>query len=311
VDPSATSEESIEVAQEAIRVFEALGDQLGLARAWRALGMEQRRCGRLGESERACERALEHATRAGDRREESRSADQLCTALLYGPAEATSALARCMSMLERSEGNPLLEANVLASIAGLYGMLAEFDEARTAARRAERIYLELGLRLAFAGLTQVAGPIELLGGDPFAAEEILRRGYDILHEIGASGESDALLAEALYSQGRYEEAALVASSGSERTSKSDVAPRVLIYGVDAKLAARLGKGGEELARSGVALAAKTDALNLHADALLNLAETLRLLGQAEESQAAVDEAAGLYVRKGNVAALARLQAMTV
>ena len=214
-------------------------------------------------------------------------------------------------MVERAGGNPLLEANVLASLGGLYAMRGLFDEARAATRRAENTYLELGLRLAFAGLTQVAGPVELLAGDPEAAEEVIRRGYDILHEIGASGDSGALLAEALYEQGKYDDAEAIAAAAAEQTSSSDVAPRVLIQGVQAKLAAQGGRDGEEAAREAVVLAAGTDALNLQADALVNLAETLRLLGREAEASAATVEAARLYERKGNVAALARLQTMTV
>jgi tetratricopeptide (TPR) repeat protein len=190
-------------------------------------------------------------------------------------------------------------------------MCGHFDEARDAMRRAERIYLELGLRLALAGLTQVAGPVELLAGDPSAAAIVLRRGYDFLHEIGVTGDSDALLAEALYQQGDYVQAAELAAAGAAHTSESDVAPRTVVLGVQAKLAARAGDGGEDAARSAVDLAASTDALNLHADALANLAETLTLLGQENGAVAAAEEAARLYERKGNVAALARLETMTV
>jgi tetratricopeptide (TPR) repeat protein len=310
VDPSETSDDSLRIAQEAIDVFAELGDELGLARSWRALGVEHRRRGHLGESERACERALEHAVRAGDRREESRSADQLCTALLYGPAEATAALTRCQAMLVRAGGNSLLEANVFASIAGLHGMLSEFDEARAAAQRAETIYVDLGLRLALAGLTQVVGPIELLAGDAHTAESVIRRGYEILHEIGAVGDSDALLAEALYAQGRYEEAAAVVDEAFGRTPAFDVGPRVLLLGLRAKLRAREG-GGEADAHRGVELAAATDALNLQGDAYANLAETRRLLGRTEEAGADAATALELYSRKGNLAAAARLEALKV
>jgi class 3 adenylate cyclase/tetratricopeptide (TPR) repeat protein len=307
VDPSDHSADALEIAEHAIAVFDELGDELGLARSWRAVGVEHRRRGHLGLSEQACERALEHAVRAGDRREESRSADQLCTALLYGPAEATSALARCEAMLVRAGGNPLFEANVLASIAGLHGMLGDFDEARIAARRSETIYVELGLRLALAGLTQVAGPIELLAGDPHAAETVIRRGYEILHEIGSTGDSDALLAEALYRQGQHDEAGAIADDALQRTPEADVAPRVLLLGVRAKLAAR----SDEDAREAIELAASTDALNLQADAYANLAECLRQLGRPEDAIAATAKAVELYQRKGNRAAMARLQPLKV
>jgi len=306
VDP-AHNQDALEIAQQAIAVFTELGDELGLARSWRAVGMEHRRRGHFGESEEACERALEHAVRAGDRREESRSADQLCTALLYGPAEATAALARCQAMLVRAGGNPLFEANVLASAAGLHAMLGEFDEARTAAKRAERIYVELGLRLALAGLTQIAGAVELLAGDAQAAQHVIRRGYDILHEIGAAGESDALLAEALHLQERQDEAAALVEDALERTHESDVGPRVLLLGLRAKL----GGGSIDDAREAIELALTTDALNLQADAYANLAETLRQRGRTEESAAAAATAVKLYERKGNHAAVARMQPVRV
>ena len=306
VDPS-HNEDALEIAQKAIDVFTDLGDEFGLARSWRALGLEHRRSGHLGESEKACERALEHAVRAGDRREESRSADQLCTALLYGPAEASAALARCQAMLVRAGGNLLFEANVLASAAGLHAMLGEFDEARAAAQRAEAIYVDLGLRLALAGLTQIAGPIELLAGDPHAAETVIRRGYDILHEIGSAGDSDALLAESLYVQGRHDEAAALVDEALERTHDSDVAPRVELLGLRAKL----GGGSIDDARAAIELASTTDALNLQAEAYANLAEVLRQLGRTEDSAAASATAVKLYTRKGNRAAVARLQPLRV
>jgi class 3 adenylate cyclase/tetratricopeptide (TPR) repeat protein len=306
VDPTHDAD-ALEIAQQAIAVFTELGDELGLARSWRAVGMEHRRRGHFGESEKACERALEHAVRAGDRREESRSADQLCTALLYGPAEATAALARCEAMLVRAGGNPLFEANVLASTAGLHAMLGAFDEARTAAKRAETIYVELGLRLALAGLTQIAGAVELLAGDAQAAEHVIRRGHEILRVIGTAGESDALLAQALHVQGRQDEAAALVEDALERTHESDVGPRVLLLGLRA-----MGDGRSiDDAREAIELASTTDALNLQADAYANLAETLRQRGRTEDSAAAAATAVKLYERKGNRAAVARLRPVGV
>jgi tetratricopeptide (TPR) repeat protein len=311
VDSAEPEDDPLEVAGQAIQVFAELDDELGLARSWHVLASEHRRRGQLGESERASQLALEHARAAADRRAESRSVDSYCTALLYGPAEAAAAITRCRELLEHAGNAPLLEANVLASLGGLLAMRGEFAEARDSLKRAERTYLELGLRLAFAGLTQVAGPVELLAGDPSAAAAVLRRGYEVLHEIGVTGDSDALLAEALYQEGDYTEAASVAAEAIAQTAESDVAPRALLLGVQGKLAARAGKGGEREAETGVELAAATDALNLHGDALANLAETLRLLGQEEEASLAAERAARLYERKGNIAALARLEAMTV
>jgi class 3 adenylate cyclase/tetratricopeptide (TPR) repeat protein len=311
VESDEPHDDPIEIAEEAIQIFAQLDDELGLARSWHVLATEHRRKGQLGESARASELALDHARQAGDRRAEARSVDALCTALLYGPAEATAAIMRCQEMLEHAADTPQMEANVLASLGGLYAMREQFDDARAAALRAEQIYLELGLKLAFAGLTQVAGPIELLAGDPVAAAHVIRRGYDVLHEIGVTGDSDALLAEALYQQGAHDQAGHVVRGCGTSVSDSDVTPRTIMLGVEAKLAARAGDGGVENARKAVQLAAATDAINLHADALVNLAETLRLLGREDEWAEPMQHAADLYERKGNIAALARLQAMSV
>jgi tetratricopeptide (TPR) repeat protein len=209
-------------------------------------------------------------------------------------------------MLMRAGGNPLFEANVLASISGLHGMLGEFDEARNAARRAETIYVDLGLRLALAGLTQILAQVELLAGDAHSAERVARRGYDILHEIGSAGDSDALLAEALHVQDRRDEAEALVESALRRTHESDVGPRVLLLGLRAKLAGRVDD-----ARAAVELASATDALNLQGDAFTNLAETLRHVARADDAAAAVATAVKLYERKGNRAAVARVQPVKV
>jgi hypothetical protein len=68
--------------------------------------------------------------------------------------------------------------------------------------------------------------------------------------------------------------------------------------------ARLGRRAEAepVARSAVALAETTDFLNVHADALRDLAEVLGPAGGAD----AAAEARDLYARKGNVVSGTRL-----
>ena len=91
----------------------------------------------------------------------------------------------------------------------------------------------------------------------------------------------------------------------------DVAPRVQLLGLRARLRARLTEEMLDDARTAIELASATDALNLQADAYANLAEMLRLLGRAEDSSAATATAVALYTRKGNRAAVARLQPVKV
>ena len=75
----------------------------------------------------------------------------------------------------------------------------------------------------------------------------------------------------------------------------------------AKILARRGELGpaEALAREAVAIGEPTDLLNDQADALLDLAEVLRLAGRAEEARVAALEAAKRFERKGNLPSLER------
>jgi tetratricopeptide (TPR) repeat protein len=66
---------------------------------------------------------------------------------------------------------------------------------------------------------------------------------------------------------------------------------------------------EALAREAVQLGERTDLLNTQADALLDLAEVLALAGRREEALVALEEAARLYERKGNLPAIERARSV--
>jgi tetratricopeptide (TPR) repeat protein len=72
--------------------------------------------------------------------------------------------------------------------------------------------------------------------------------------------------------------------------------------LSARILADRGRYAEaaELASSAVALAAQTDQLNPHADALLDLTHVLAASGRAAEAHAAATQAFDLYQRKGNL-----------
>jgi class 3 adenylate cyclase/tetratricopeptide (TPR) repeat protein len=299
----ATWEEVTELAEEAIETFEAAGDDFGLAQAWRQLASALHARSRFGEGVEAAERALQHARRAEAAREEARAVDLLCMCLVHGPTPVSVAAERASTMLADAQANPGLKANVMAALAELKAMQKSFETARELLAEARRTYEQLGLRLALVGLMQVGGAVELLAGEADEAEHAFREGLELLAvELPTWRAYQAgLLAEALYDQGRYDEAGdLVDSAEAYLPEELEyVMPWVI---VKARLLARAGASqeGESLLRDLTARAAKTDALNVHGRLLLALAEVLLTADRTDDARQVATEAAAIFERKGNL-----------
>jgi tetratricopeptide (TPR) repeat protein len=315
VDPGATADELLDVSERAVRIFEELDDDRGLARAWRRMAYVPRARGHFAMSEDAIERAIAYARKAGDAQEEARSIDNLCTVLFLGPTPADEGIGRCEDLLSETRSR-MMEANIVTSLAGLKAMRGEFDDARELCSRAETIYEDLGLRLSLVAVSEILGYVELLAGEARAAEEALRRGYEILSEGGVSALvafQAGLIAEALIVQGRYEDADELALMQEHDVPAEDVFAQVAWRATRAKLHAHAGNSARarELAIEAVERAAETDAFNLHADALLSLAEAERAAGLLDEAATAVGRALALYEQKGNVVSARRASALLI
>jgi class 3 adenylate cyclase/tetratricopeptide (TPR) repeat protein len=294
--------ELLETAQKAIEVFEPLGDDLGLARAWRRISVVHRlRCSFAAASE-AGEVGLLHARRAGAGavQEEARLVDEICTALLFGPAPVEEAISRCETLLAESRESRLTSANVSSSVAGLKAMQGDFAEARARLAVTRRVYADLGLRFAIAGLAQIEGTVESLAGDDEAAERALREGYDILAAVGARTVLAAELAQALVVQGDFAEARAYVTI-AEEASGGDVQPQIIWRSAKARILSSEGSHEEavELATSAVTLAEQTDALTMIGDAQLALSHVLHAAGRKEEARTAAEGALDRYARKGH------------
>ena len=109
-------------------------------------------------------------------------------------------------------------------------------------------------------------------------------------------------------QRRDEEAHALIELAERSTTAGDADAEIRWRCVRAKLLSLQGDvdSGEVLAREAMALAARTDFLDLRAQAAAALGEVLRLAGRLEESAAAVQEAIRLHEQKGNIAAAALL-----
>ena len=306
VDPAVTPDDLIRVAEEAISLFEELGDQRRLAKAWFNLAWAPWVRGRVALAEQALERAIDVARRAGDERTEAQSVNLFLGASLFGPTPVAEAVRRCEELLARPLEQRRIAAAAHRALAGLRAMEGSFDDARRLARQDRAILEDLGLKVAAGMAAEEYGLVEILAGDAAAAERELRAGYQALEEIGETSSLAnlaAMLAQVLYSQKRDDEALRFSEISEQATARDDLAPQVQWRAVRAKLLSRTGESeeGERLAREAVVLAEETpDFLLLRADALLDLAEVLVATGRHAAAVRPIEEALELYERKGNV-----------
>jgi tetratricopeptide (TPR) repeat protein len=118
-----------------------------------------------------------------------------------------------------------------------------------------------------------------------------------------------MLAQALYAQGRHDEAAQVCDVSEQAAAADDISAQIGWRGVRAKLlAVERWDEAHALAAEAVRLAERTDFLTIHADALVDLAEVLRQGGRADEADTSLAAALALFERKGDVASIERLRA---
>jgi ATP/maltotriose-dependent transcriptional regulator MalT len=232
--------------------------------------------------------------------------------LASGPTAVSEALPRLDEILDEGRGDPRVTSLVAIVRAHFVAMQGRFEEARELAGRGQAILEELGLTVdAAMAPANYLGVVELLAGDPAAAEAALRRGVEALERMGEKAYFSflaALLAEALFAQERYQEALELARASEAAAARDDVWSQVGWRSVRAKVLARRGASeeAESLAREALALAEPTDSPDLHRDALLALAEVLA--DRPVEATSALERAAEVCERQENVVSAARARA---
>ena len=290
----------------AIEVLGEFGDEGGLARAWMVLSDLQWSKGRLRETSDAATRAAQHARRTGNRREVGWALGQNALCAIHGPLPVAEGLGWLERLLQAEPENRTLDANLSGFVTVLEAMSGRFAEARKHIEETRALARDLGLMWQAAVQELLSGYVELLAGDPVAAERDMRTAEQAFREIGEGWFLSTVavdLPRAVYEQGRYDDASALLEAIDEAPAPTDREWQIKRTGVPARLLARRGQleEAEKLAREGVALAADSEFLVLHADVLLDLAEVLRLGGRLEDAAATAAEAVSLYERKGNVA----------
>jgi class 3 adenylate cyclase/tetratricopeptide (TPR) repeat protein len=307
-------EDVVREVDDAIPVFEELGDRAALARALGVAGTLRYWRGEVEAAAKDLEQAARYARDVGDRAHEAFSLQFVLLAILYGPTPVDQALERVEEIRSLTKTNRRLELDLLRARGLLEAMRGRFDAARDLIAQAKALGQELGLvSVLVGGLPHEAGYVELLAGDAIAAERALRPACETLERMDNVGNLASIgprLVDALFVQGRDDEALrLIDRWTPERlTVPEDADAQISWRRVRAKLLARRGEvqEAERLAREATSIAARTDFLDSQAQAVADLATVLRLAGRLEESAAALQEAIRLYQRKGNIAAAAAL-----
>ena len=272
----------------AIEVLGELGDEAGLARAWMVLSDLHWSKGRLRETSDAATRAAEHARRAGNRREVGWALGQNALCAIHGPMPVAEGLSWLERLLRAEPENRTLDANLSGFVTVLEAMSGRFDEARKHIEETRALARDLGLMWQAAVQELLSGYVELLAGDPVAAERDMRTAEQAFREIGEGWFLSTVavdLPRAVYEQGRYDDAFALLDAIDETPAPTDREWQIKRTGVPARLLARRGQleEAEKLAREGVALAADSEFVVLHADVLLDLAEVLGLAGRSEDA----------------------------
>jgi class 3 adenylate cyclase/tetratricopeptide (TPR) repeat protein len=311
-DAERWSETAVPQIEEAIAVFTNIADHAGLARAYRVLGYVHGTACNYAQAADACERALQHAREAGDAKEERINATSYALALCWGPTPVDEAIARTEAILEQVAGSRLSRGWVLCLLAHLRAMEGQFETARTLYQDGRAAMEEIAQGWFVAWTSLSTGRVEMLAGDYPAAERELRRGIDLLEQMGERylrSTLTGLLARAVLEQDRLDEAESLTRQAEELTGADDVETQATWRAVRARVLSRTGAHDEaaELGSEVLQLLLPTDSAVMKVEALGDLGEVFQ-----DHTEPAftwvLTEAIKLAELKGNVAAAAQLRA---
>jgi tetratricopeptide (TPR) repeat protein len=304
-------EDVLREIEAAIKVFDEVGDDAGLARALTLRGKTRLWA---GEAAAALPDFASAAQLTHNQAEVTDSLQYMCLAFRVGPTPAEEALRQIEELRSRAVVNARLDEAMLVARALLMAARGDFGSARVCASEARALAEEHGLDGTRAQFAQ--GCVELIAGDAAAAERDLRPVCEHFEQIGELGYLSTMathLVDAVAAQGRYDEALLLTERwrADRLTVPEDTDAQSNWRRVRAKVLARTGELGEaeRLGRDAVAIASATDNLELRADALGDLGEILGLGGNLRESRDALEEALRLYEAKGFTVGAERLRAL--
>jgi ATP/maltotriose-dependent transcriptional regulator MalT len=225
----------------------------------------------------------------------------IITWTLWIPVDA--AIGRVEQLIADISGERWAEAEMLQQLACLYAYAGRFEDARAARARGLTMLGGFGLNNTLGVVSIHGGLIELIAGDPAAAERELRTGHDMLGAIGSwryRALIASLLAEALYQQNHLDEAMAMAVQAGEMAPADDIEPQARCRAVQAKILARRGQLNAATTRAdhAVAIIEPTSKAGLLAELLTSRAEVARMAAMPAQAAADLRRALQIYQHKG-------------
>jgi predicted ATPase len=291
------SAESLTECEAAAGVLESGGDLDGLAEALTSVGRLRLWLGDALAGGEILERAVACARHSGNHRAQMRASHWLAVTFHLLPIPADTAIARTELLLQDASGDAWAEADLLKPLCVLYAYVGRSADARAAIDRSQSIFAGFGAKLALAESGIPAALVGLIIGDPVAAEHYARDGYQAFRTMGDRGgmvvDLAVLLADALYAQGRFDEARQIIDEAYAEPSPGTIGAPWL---TEAKLLARRGQfaAARRLVRQAEALLSPTSAPMKRADVMEAKAEVERLAGAPEQSAASLRAALQIY-----------------
>jgi class 3 adenylate cyclase/tetratricopeptide (TPR) repeat protein len=305
VDPASKVEDELSEALEIAEALAPTDDLANLSRAYREIGMARFMLGRAGEGEADLERSAALAHRAGDSVLERAALVTRLRPVAWGPTPTDTGIAICDLLLSDEGTNVANKALALHVRALLLAMRGDFAGASASTADAQALIEEFGLTLSGGIYSMDVGFAFLLAGDLERAERGLRRGHDLLADVGDTGARctvDAMLADVLQRQGRFDEAARFAEESRAIAAPDDLDAQPRWRAALARILSSQGSHDAALkhARDAVALVEPVDLLPLKALVYDSLGDVHAAAGRTDEAVAAVEQALTLHEQKGNV-----------
>jgi tetratricopeptide (TPR) repeat protein len=303
VEPSLVVTRGEAAIEQAEAILSGLDDERGLALAAQArfefFWMQSRSI----PAHAAILEMREHARRSGDPAFLQHALLRGYGILMFGYVPVAEILRELDEMREAAAESPLIRQAMLLARGYTLGLQGQHEEGLALIAEARAILEQLGNRVMHASQAHVAGPVALRGGDAAAAVQILRESVRALEELGERGfrsTSLAHLAFALHGAGEPEEAEQTALAAEEISAPDDYINFAIGRSARALVLADRGEldDAEQLARSAVEYAFRTDFPTTRGDALATLARVLRFAGRDHDADLALTQAVELYKAKG-------------